>query len=273
MISSRYLSVDGIKTHYLEAGSGFPLVLLHGGEFGACAELSWEHNIEALSQHYHVFAPDWIGYGRTEKVFSFDDMWSYRVRHISSFLRTACIERAHFAGNSMGGTLLLNVAAMSAPVWPLEKIVVVAGGGEVPQNEARATLSAFDGTYESMSQIVDVMFATPAIRNDEAYVRRRCQLAREHGAWECAAAMRFKAPWREPQGMPRAPDYANVKCPTLVVTGEADRLRPAKFGESLKAELPMAGLKVIDGVGHCPQIEAPGDFNRAVLAFLGTPAR
>jgi pimeloyl-ACP methyl ester carboxylesterase len=185
-VSSRYVLVDGIKTHYLESGSGQPLVLLHGGEFGGCAELSWERNIDALSRYYHAFAPDWVGYGRTEKIFSFEDMWGYRIRHIGAFLRAACIDRAHFAGNSMGGTLLLAVAAMRQPVWPLDKIIVIAGGGDVPESEAREILNGFDGTRESMGRIVDVMFATPAVQKDQAYVERRWNLARERGAWECA---------------------------------------------------------------------------------------
>ncbi|MEA2879249.1 MAG: hypothetical protein QOF14_4445 [Hyphomicrobiales bacterium] len=265
--SSRHIMVDGIRTHYLEAGSGPAVVLLHGGEFGGCAELSWEHNIEALSRHYHVFAPDWVGYGRTEKIFSFDDMWEYRIRHITSFLRTACIGSAHFVGNSMGGTLLLGVAAMEVPIWPLDKIVVIAGGGAVPENEAREVLNGFDGTRAHMRKIVEVMFARPQFRT-EAYVERRWQLARQHGAWECAAAMRFKAPWRESQGMPRPPDYSEIKCPVLLVTGAQDRLRDPGFGQKLQKQVPGAALHVVEEAGHCPQIEVPGEFNRILLDFL-----
>ena len=56
-----YLEVDGIRTHYLQSGMGRPVVLLHAGEFGAAAELSWEHTIPALSRHYlsliHISEP------------------------------------------------------------------------------------------------------------------------------------------------------------------------------------------------------------------------
>ena len=50
-VTSNYLVVEGIRTHYLTAGSGPLLVLLHSGEYGACAELSWERNLVALAQH------------------------------------------------------------------------------------------------------------------------------------------------------------------------------------------------------------------------------
>ena len=72
---SRYILVEGIRTHYLEAGdTDAPTVaMLHSGEFGGSAETSWEFNISALAEHYHVIAPDWLGFGRTDKVYDFSD--------------------------------------------------------------------------------------------------------------------------------------------------------------------------------------------------------
>ena len=267
-VSSNFVMVDGAKTHYLHAGSGFPVVLLHSGEFGGCAELSWEHNILALAEHFEVFAPDWLGYGQTAKLFSFEGMWDFRIQHIASFLVEVGVERAHFIGNSMGGTMLLATAASAVPSWPLEKIVVVAGGGAIPDNEARRILNSYDGSPEHMRQIVETMFANPAVARDEAYIERRHQLSRESGAWECTAAVRFKAPWREPSGMPVPPDYSSVRTPTLLVTGANDVLREPGFGPKLQAQIPGARLLVIEQSGHCPQIDAPDEFNRAVIAFL-----
>ena len=54
----RTIVVDGLTTHFLEAGEGDPVVLLHGGEFGVSAEIGWERLIPALSPHYRVVAPD-----------------------------------------------------------------------------------------------------------------------------------------------------------------------------------------------------------------------
>src|ERR1700756_5495409 len=132
---SRHILVDGMRTHYLQAGRGFPVVLLHSGEFGACAELSWEFTIPALAEHFHVLAPDWLGFGESAKIFSFDDMRGLRVKHSASFLKTLRIERAHFIGNSMGGGMLAAVAAMDEPVWPIDRMVLASAGGFAPVNE------------------------------------------------------------------------------------------------------------------------------------------
>jgi len=267
-ISSQYIVVDGARTHFLHAGKGFPLVLLHSGEFGGCAELSWEYNIEALAEHFEVFAPDWLGYGKTAKIFSFENMWDLRIQHIASFLRAVCIEKAHFIGNSMGGTMLLATAALASPPWPMEKIVVVAGGGTVPDNEGRKVLNSYDGSLDHMRRVVETMFVNPAIVNDEAYIERRHRLSREPGAWECTAAVRFKAPWREPSGMPTPPDYSGLSVPTLLVTGARDGLREPGFGAKLQPQVPGAKLHVVEQSGHCPQIDAAEEFNRVVLSFL-----
>ena len=60
-------TVDGLATGYLEAGSGDPVILLHGGEFGASAEIGWERTIPALAAHYRVIAPDMVGFGFSDR--------------------------------------------------------------------------------------------------------------------------------------------------------------------------------------------------------------
>lgn len=267
-ILSRYVLVDGLKTHYLEAGKGPTLVLLHSGEFGGCAELTWEYNIEALAEHFHVIAPDWLGYGRSAKIFSFEDMWSFRLRHVASFLKTLYIDDAYFAGNSMGGTMLLAVAAMEKPLWNISKAVVAGGGGFVPDNAARAILNDYDGTREHMARIVQTIFTNPLVRDDEDYIDRRWHLSREQGAWECTAAARFRAPWKQPSKMPKPEDYSGVQAPVLLIVGALDPLREPGFGPKLQKQVSGSKLLVVENAGHCPQIDSPEVFNRAVIDFL-----
>lgn len=266
---SHYVRAGGVMTHYIEAGEGFPLVLLHSGEFGGCCELSWERNIDALSRHFRVVAPDWAGFGKTEKIFSFDDIYSYRVDHITAFLHTLGIGRAHFMGNSMGGTVLLSTMARRDCPWQVERAVVVSGGGEVPENEARAILNSYDGSREHMRRIVEVMFKNPAVYGDEAYIDRRHELSRAPGAWECTAAARFRAPWRERGAFaPPKPDYSGINCPVLLVTGGQDPLRAPGFGPKLQLEIPGSQLHVFENAGHCPHIDEAEAFNKIAIAFL-----
>lgn len=265
---SKFVKVDGITTHYLEAGSGYPLVLLHSGEFGACAELSWEFNIEALSRHFRVLAPDWLGYGKTEKLFDFRDMRTRRIDHIAAFLRTLCIDSAHFVGNSMGATVLLEVAAMNDGTWPLDRVVSVCGGGVIPMNKARDVLNSYDGSYEHMERMVGVLVTNPALRTNPAYIERRHLISLEPGAWECTAAARFRRNAAPASGMTRNIAYHNIGRATLLVVGQRDPLREPGYAGPIKAAITAADLHVMTNSGHCPNIDEPDAFNRVVIDFL-----
>ena len=60
-----YVNVDGVKTHYLEAGMGDTLLLIHGGGVESCAEINYGEVIGPLSKYFHVIAADTIGFGLT----------------------------------------------------------------------------------------------------------------------------------------------------------------------------------------------------------------
>src|SRR6202046_4655152 len=112
-IHRRPAVIDGLATHYLEAGHGDPVVLLHGGEFGISAEIGWEETIPALAERYRVLAPDMLGFGQSAKVIDFNDARGMRIRHIARFGAELGVASAHFVGNSMGAINLL-VDATSA---------------------------------------------------------------------------------------------------------------------------------------------------------------
>ena len=265
---SRFIDVGGVRTHYLEAGSGPVLVLLHSGEFGGSAELCWEFNIPALAHHFRVVAPDWLGYGETDKLFDFADMWRRRVDHITCFLAALGIDGAHFMGNSMGASTLVTVAAGPDCPWPIHRMVVVSGGGVQPQNAAREILNGFDGTREHMQRLLDVVLVRPDLRADPAYLERRLRSAMKPGAWECVAASRFRAPGRQSLGPPRPNTYRTVPFETLLVTGSRDTLRDPGYAQPIADQIPRCRLLAFENAGHCPQIDVPDAFNAAVLTFL-----
>ena len=135
----QYITVDGVKTHYFEAGrrgSAPSVLLLHSAEFGGAAEISWEHNLDAIAEHFHVVAPDHLGFGRTDKLFDFCGQFDKRIWHIRRFLEVMDVKAVYVVGSSMSGGLSLTVAARDKPDWPIRKVVTCSGGGFAPANEA-----------------------------------------------------------------------------------------------------------------------------------------
>ncbi len=263
------LMVDGLTTAYLEAGTGEPVVLLHGGEFGASAEIAWENTIDALAQHYRVLAPDMLGFGESAKVVDFVDGRGMRIRHVARFCDVLGVASAHFVGNSMGAINLLVDATSDEPVLPVRSLVAICGGGDVQRNEHVGALYDYDATFEAMRAIVAALFADAAYPADDAYVQRRYESSIAPGAWESLAAARFRRPGLEAPPTPSSVRaYERIRVPVLVIEGGADKLLRSGWAAQIAGQIAGATSAVVPGAGHCPQIEAPAAVNELLLNFL-----
>lgn len=122
-IESRWVRVGGINTHYVVAGEGSPLILLHGG---ANDWSDWKSNIGSLSQCYRVYAPDLVGYGLSDRP-EVDYSMDYFVDFLSNFTQALELKRASLAGYSLGGGIALGFALR----FPsrVEKLVLVDSTG------------------------------------------------------------------------------------------------------------------------------------------------
>ena len=129
----------GCRTHYLEGGETHrgkrpTIILLHSAEYGGAAELTWEFNLPALAERFHVLAPDHLGFGHTDKIHDFSNPFNRRVAHIKRFIETMAIDApVHVIGSSMSGGMCLTVAARPRPDWNIAKLVCCSGGGRCTQ--------------------------------------------------------------------------------------------------------------------------------------------
>lgn len=269
----RTIEIDGLRTHFLEAGAGESLVLLHGGEFGANAEISWEHVIPVLARRYRVLAPDMLGFGESAKVVDFTDGRGMRIRHIARFCAVLGIDSAYFVGNSMGAVNLFADTTSTDPRLPVRAMATICGGGQIQANDHMRALYDFDATLPAMRAIVTALFASPAYPADEDYVRRRFDAATAPGAWEAIAAARFRRPGAPPPPAPADRPFERVRVPTLVIEGGADKLLPRGWAAEIAGRIPEAESAVIAEAGHCPQIERPDAVNALLLDFLDRQSR
>jgi pimeloyl-ACP methyl ester carboxylesterase len=129
---TRWVDVNGIRVHCLTAGgTGSTVVLLHGGGIDS-ASFTYGHLIGTLAERHRVFAPDWPGYGHSDKP-DVDYATRFYVDFLGRLMDALALERASLVGTSMGGGAALGFALRSPQ--RVEKLVLVDSYGlgyEVP---------------------------------------------------------------------------------------------------------------------------------------------
>jgi len=265
--AQKQTEVYGQKIHYLEVGSGGPnVILLHG--LGADSS-SWALTAPALADRFHVYAPDQIGFGQSDK-----PKINYRVGTMVDFLygfmKQLNIDRATLVGNSLGGWIALAFAL--AHPDRVQKIVLVDSAGisderlslSAPELLRRLNPSTLAGTREALQNIVyDTQMITDQVVENFFVARLK--------KGDSYTIDKFL------ESVLRGEDFLDgklsaIRAPTLIIWGREDKLTPLTMGEQFAREIKGAELVVFDKCGHIPQIEKPAQFNAALLKFLSQSA-
>ena len=265
--TSKYATVDGVKVHYNEAGSGAPVVMLHGGGPGASGWSNFGTNVGPLSERFRVILMDLPGFGKSDPVVVTGPRAAYNARIVSGLLKQLEIPKAHLIGNSLGGA----TSARTAIDFPdqVDKLVLMgaAGGGVsyfVPQPPEGIKLlnEVFNNpTREGMERMIrvfvyDSSFLTPEL------LEQRFRATVENPA-------HLEARKKSTAGVEDlSADLAKIKAKTLLIWGRDDRFVPLDHGLSALWRIPDAQLHVYSKCGHWAQYEKSAEFNRLVTDFL-----
>jgi 2-hydroxy-6-oxo-octa-2,4-dienoate hydrolase len=261
----------GIKTNYLEAGQGPPIVLVHGSGPGVTAYANWRLVIPALAEQFHVIAPDMVGFGFTDRP---DDV-QFGVQtwadQLVGLMDTLDIGKAHLVGNSFGGAIALRVAAQHPD--RVDRMVLMGSMGvPFPITPGLDTVWGYQPSFENMRKVLDVFAYSRELVNDElAEVRYRASM--QPGFQESFAAMfpadasgsrqRWVEAMRTPEDEIRA-----LRQRTLIVHGREDKVIPMETSFALIRLIDDAELHVFSHCGHWTMIERAADFNRLTREFF-----
>lgn len=244
-----------LDTNFHEAGSGRPVILLHGSGPGVSAWTNWRRVIPALAGDFRVLAPDMAGFGYTERNpdLRYDiKLW---VKHLIGFMDAVGLATASLVGNSFGGSLALAAAARFPERFdrlvlmgtPCDRFVMTAGlragWHYVPSRDAmRETMAHFP--YD------------PSIITDEL-VEDRYQASLIPGAQEGLRRLLVEPSEEGDTSLSGMPErvVAGIAHPTLVLHGREDRVIPIEMGLKLGRALPNAELHMFGRCGHWVQAE------------------
>jgi pimeloyl-ACP methyl ester carboxylesterase len=265
----RTIVVGDITTHFLEAGSGPELVLLHGGEYGASAEITWRHNFEGLARYFHIVAPDILGWGQTDKLYSFSDPAGWRIKHMQRFLEALGIGKAHFVGNSAGGGLILRAAVRRPAPFQIDKMVTICGNASVFKTNSQVDLESYTPSLENMTKIVALLYHDAKWQSDEN-IRERYESSIIPGAWETLSAARLRSPAHQARSTSEefVKQLSMLAIPLLIMSCEHDPLNQPDWDVNFQNIVPSSKVYRFKHSAHEPQIEETEDFNRVLMEFL-----
>jgi 2-hydroxy-6-oxonona-2,4-dienedioate hydrolase len=259
-------TVFGYKLHYLEAGRGAPVILLHGsGGEGA----RWMPTIRGLAGSFRVIALDQIGFGQSDKPLTTYHTGVF-AGFLAQFMKTIGVPKATIMGQSMGAGVTLYMAVHHPEM--VERIVVVDGGGyrspsdpppPPPNWHNRQIANA--GTLEESREYMEKLYYDHSFVTDELVehnLRLRLVSAFTVESMQTATD-------RGLSGVTEAQVRA-ITAPTLLIWGMNDPLSSVANAEKLNGAIKNSRKVLFDKAGHYPFLEHAEKFNQTVLEFLKT---
>lgn len=249
-------------------GQGPDVLLLHGF---VQASWAWRHNIEALSAHFTVHALCLPGFGWSDKPKAASFRLAEQARRVLLWMTHMNISRADLVGNSLGGALALQLAALEPDRVRRMVLVNPAGAGSYPmawlarmQLPAWAPALALPGIPFGLK--LGLRYgAYRKLPVDDDYMSHFLAPLGTHGAAHAAlsVAQSYNA---DLSALERR--IGGILQPTLIVRGGADRVMPDRIVTRIAEQLPHSRLVRFSESGHCPMEEEPGRFNRVCAGFL-----
>lgn len=230
-IESLRLKVAGHQAHYLRAGSGPPVVLLHGG---ASDSRDWVETMAALSHSYSLYAPDLIGYGLSHRDKSGYYLSDF-VEFVLGFIQALGLDSQVLVGHSLGGRVCLDVA-LRCPER-VRKLVLIdtTGFGRL------ARWGNFLGmTAWGMRSLLGRPQPYPKLLKEDG----------QDKDWRCLE------------------ELPALEVPTLIVWNRRDPYYPLAGALRARELIPNSRLEVFPGYGHAPHLQRRDYFNSLLLNFL-----
>lgn len=263
-LNEKTVTVDGIFIHYLEGGTGEPLVLVHG--FGANKD-NWTRASKYLTSHVHVVALDLPGFGDSDKRMDLDYTLKAQAKRLHDFITTLNLGPVHLGGSSMGGAISGFYAAMY-PGQVKSLWLLAPGNVNAPEkSEVSQMIEAGEKNplvidkAEDITDTLDmVFFKRPFI--PPAVVTL---LGEQAAANKPLKDKVLKAIDKESVSIDKLLTGSDI--PALIVWGKNDRVLHVSGADVLCRAMARATCVTMDQMGHLPMIERPKDSADLYLTF------
>lgn len=259
MVEEHFAVVSGRRVRYLEAGSGWPVVLLHA--FPMTAE-QWRPQLERAPDGCRMIAPDVVARPGDERM----DEMAADVLRLADHLE---VGRAVIGGLSMGGYVTL-AAYRQAPERFLGMLLAntraTADTAEARAGRERLIALAHERGPDAIADEMLPKLLGSTTRRERREVEERVRsIATSVSADAIAGAL--TAMMRRPDSSPL---LARISCATLAIASDEDGVTPPAEVEGMQQRIPRSRFVLLHGAGHLSNLEAPDAFSKALADFLAS---
>lgn len=265
---SQFVEAAGVRLHYQEVGSGYPVIGLHGAGPGASSWSNFRRNVGAVSERFRFILVDMPQYGLSEKVRITEGRLTFVSRVMEDFMRRLDVPKAHFLGNSMGGQVAIKLA-IDHPER-VDRLVVIGSCpvgysifGATPVEGVRLIGAYYRGdgpSREKLRHLLSTLLSDPSLLTDQV-LEERYQASIDP---EVAELFRNSPPPREDL----SDQLHKVAAPTLIIWGHDDRFASLDVGLLMLRRFENARMHIFSRCGHWAQVERADEFNRLVVDFF-----
>lgn len=266
MIRERHIDTPARQIRYLEAGAGWPVVLIHA--FPLTADM-WRAQLQGAPDGWHLIAPDVRGFGGETPPPGAPPTMDDMAGDVEALLDALEIERAVIGGLSMGAYIVFALFRRAPERFSGMVLADTRAQADTPEGrQARRAMSELvrrDGPAAVADQMMPKLLGETTHRERPevtAEVRRLILLNTAAGIDGAIHAMMTRPD--------STPDLARVSVPTLVIAGAEDVLTPVADSELLHQSIARSQLVVLQGAGHLSCLETPDEFSIALGNFLAS---
>ena len=263
----KYCQTGSFTTRYLDVGDPVAetVILLHDGAWGGSSEVSWSACLPTLAERYHVIAPDFVGFGGSDKVTYFDrSPYEPRIRQVENLVDQLRITGpTHVVGTSFGGSVALRLLAENTLAT---RSVTSIGGSGGPWKTAvmKQELSRWDGSRTDLARILRFLMDEGAGFESQLEARMESACVPGHYRAIASAALPLPAVLRQPDSDSWPEALRGNPVPVLLVAGENDALFAADWPERIAERLPRASVRRIASL-HSPNLDRANELTRILI--------
>lgn len=275
--ADKFVTVDGLRLRYIEAGDGPPVLLLHGASLGSSADV-FRRNLPPLAAAgFRAIAFDQPGFGLSDV--PEDHSAAFRRKIMPKFADALGLHKPALVGHSQAGGPAVQLA-LEAPERYSHVVVLGTGsllppldskqerGAEVQQRLERRMAASEPALEDTRKLLQENLFHHELITPEELALRHSRSIGRNFEAFVARTQAGEAGPPKADGKPPLWQRLPELQVPLLMIFGRNDRAQAADRAAMLKDMYPQLRIHIVDNCKHLVPWDAADDFIRLAVPFL-----